>query len=161
MDWLIEKTTELGVAAVVPLLTARGIVRPDACRFGNRLQRWRRIAEQAARQCGSLTVPLIEEPIPLETVLKSKKHVIIPGIYGSLENDAASLRRALEKLPPRPHGMAVFIGPEGDFTPEETALLRGAGMAPVTFGTRVLRVETAALTAVCLLNHEMNADGVA
>lgn len=159
MDWLVEKATELGVLAVAPLLTERGIVRPGAGYSGHRLQRWRRIAEQAARQCGLAAVPAVASPVALDMALARAARETTGGFYGSLEKDAVPLRDLREKLKPAAGRRAFFIGPEGDFTPAETGRLRAAGMAPVTLGPRVLRVETAAVAALCLLGYELQQKG--
>ncbi len=156
MDWLVEKATELGVSEIVPLVSERCIVRAgEKNRGGNRLSRWRRLAQQAARQCGLAKVPDVAEPLTLEAAMRRLTVQFPGGLYGSLEADAMPLRRALAALAHHSGRMALFIGPEGDFTPRECGCLRAAGMLPIDLGPRILRVETAALAALCLIGHEL------
>lgn len=158
MDWLVEKATELGVSGIHPLLTERGLVRPSQPAEGNRLQRWRRIAQQAARQCGLARVPAIEAPLTMATALEMVGNQAMAGIYGSLEADALPLCRAIPSLK-KGAMLALFIGPEGDFSPSESSRLRAAGLTPVTLGPRVLRVETAAIAALCTLGAAIEGEG--
>lgn len=155
MDWLIEKATELGAAEIVPLVTERGIVRPaSSSQAGNRLTRWRRLAREAARQCGMATVPHVGVPLDFQEALRQVADRSLPGLYGSLEADTVSWRQVFEGWPDTQAARALFIGPEGDFTPQEAGRLRAAGMIPVSLGPRILRVETAALAALCVIGYE-------
>ncbi len=156
MDWLVEKATEFGVTEIVPLVSERCIVRPtESRRAGNRLSRWRRLAQEAARQCGMATVPEIGAPVTFETAMTHLANRALSGIYGSLEADTVPLRRVFEGRGGHQGLMALFIGPEGDFTPDETDRLRSAGMTPISLGPRILRVETAALAALCMIGYEL------
>ncbi len=156
MDWLVEKATELGVSEIVPLVSERCIIRVgDRSRAGNRLSRWRRLAREAARQCGLAKVPDVTEPLAFEPAMRRIAGEFPTGMYGSLEPDAMPLRRALAALAHQSDRMALCIGPEGDFTQRETGCLREAGMLPIDLGPRILRVETAALAALCLIGYEL------
>lgn len=158
MEWIIQKATELGVWAVVPVMTDRGVVRLEGDRAGHRVERWRKIAEEAAKQCRTAWVPTISPIVPLKTLLESGVGVDLT-LIGSLEGAAAPLRSYLRSLEgKRPSSVALMIGPEGDFSPEEMEMAKGRGAVPVSYGSRVLRVETAALYGLSILAYEFPAD---
>lgn len=140
-DWTIEKATELGVTRIVPVISERTIVRIPRQERAAKLARWRRIAEDAARQSDAKWLPEICEPVDFADSLP-------------LVKETSCLIGALT-VPPPPaiscaEGDAVYVGPEGDFTPDELAALCEVAK-PVTFGPTILRAETAAIFAVSVL----------
>jgi 16S rRNA (uracil1498-N3)-methyltransferase len=141
MDLLVQKTTELGVAAIVPVIAQRSVARPPA----GRARRWQTIASEAARQSGRADVPVVAEVLELDAALSAAK-----GMRLLLweEERGTSLRAALEKVASE---VALLVGPEGGWTAEEVEAARRAGFVPVGLGPRVLRVETAAIVAVALV----------
>jgi len=147
-EWAIQKATELGVARIVPLVTARTVRGASGGAASGRLARWRRIMESAAVQCGRARLPALDEPQTLEQMLVdfggSRGVFLTPAESGT---PIASAAAALAGAP----SVTVFIGPEGDFSPEEIALAQRAGLTPVRLGPRVLRAETAAVAAVAIL----------
>ena len=145
MDFTIQKATELGVAAIQPVLTAKSVVRLSAEREAQKLARWKRIAIAACEQCGRNRLPVVREAMSVDA-------------YCGTPGDA-SLRLLLSPegktgLKERQIGRAVIIaaGPEAGFSAEEEMLLQRAGFVPVRLGPRVLRTETAALAALAALN---------
>lgn len=133
-DWLVEKATELGVARLVPVMTARTIVERV------RLERLETIAIEAAEQCHRTTVPAIAEPVTLAALLKG----IDRTLYFADEQGGAPAVTAF-----RPGPALILTGPEGGFTDDERAAIRAAPMAlAIGLGPRILRAETAALAAV-------------
>jgi len=150
-DWMIEKLTELGTARITPLVTERTTIRPGRYEATGRLARWRRLAAEAAKQCGGDTVPVIDAPEAFDTFLKglpAPARVLIP----TLAVDAPPLRTAAAGLAGA--GMlTVLIGPEGDFTAGEVAAAQARGAQPVSLGRRTLRSETAAIAAAAVLQH--------
>jgi 16S rRNA (uracil1498-N3)-methyltransferase len=146
MDFLIQKTVELGVSRLVPLVTERSVSRPGA--EAGRRSRWEKIAREAARQCGRADVPAVEAPTLLAaalamTGLPARRLALFEG-----ERDR-SLRAELSSQ--EPAATALLVGPEGGFAPLEIAAARGAGFVAVGLGRLILRVETAAIVAVALV----------
>jgi 16S rRNA (uracil1498-N3)-methyltransferase len=152
MDLLVQKTTELGVGRIVPIVTGRSVSRPAAGTV--RRPRWEKIAQEAARQCGRADVPRIDDPLPLADAISAPD---LPGrrlalweaergrsLRGVLADGSAAPGRAAPAT-------ALLVGPEGGFAPEEVALAQAAGFVPVGLGPRILRVETAAIVAVALV----------
>jgi 16S rRNA (uracil1498-N3)-methyltransferase len=135
MDLLVEKATEVGATRIVPLVTERGIVRPR----GGKVERWRRVAEAAARQSLRAGVPEVAEPVDLPAAIREA------GENGILLHNAPGLE-ALEAAVSSP--AALFIGPEGGWSEEELRLAGEAGLAPVQLGPYRLRSETAGIVAV-------------
>ncbi len=143
MDVLLQKTVEVGVARVVPLITARSVARPEA----DRRERWASIAREAARQCGRADLPLVEAPMALAEALRRDDW---PARRLALfERDGApGLRAALADQPPA--ATALLVGPEGGWEDAEREAARASGFLGVSLGPRILRVETAAIVAVAL-----------
>jgi 16S rRNA (uracil1498-N3)-methyltransferase len=146
MDLLVQKTAELGVARIIPVVTDRSVARPDA--EAGRRARWEKIAREAARQCGRADVPAIDPPAPLAEALAA------PGLPARRlalyeAERGRSLRAALAGA--EPAATALLVGPEGGFAAAELAAARAAGFEAVGLGDRILRVETAAIAAVALV----------
>jgi 16S rRNA (uracil1498-N3)-methyltransferase len=143
MDFIVQKTTELGVARIVPVLTEFGMVKPPA----TRKQRWQTIAEEAARQCGRADVPDIVDCLELAPALA--KFAATEGARFILwEGERTRPFRAA--LAEGPTEVALLVGPEGGFSHAEVGAAGAAGFLPVSIGPRILRTETAAIVAVAL-----------
>lgn len=141
MDWVVQKATELGVAAIHLMETERSIAQPSA----NKLERWRRIAREAAEQCERGRLPRLLESRPLAN------RSLPMGAFFCAERrpDVPSLRTAARNR--NNEAIHVLVGPEGGWTSDETAMLVDRGAAPVSLGARILRAETAALVALAML----------
>jgi 16S rRNA (uracil1498-N3)-methyltransferase len=135
MDLVVEKATEVGVTRIVPLLTQRGIVEPG----GGKVERWRRVAEAAARQALRMGVPEVLEPV---TFAEAARQV---GEEGVVLHNASGLD-ALEDLVRSP--VSLFVGPEGGWSEEEMRLASAVGVAFAQLGPYRLRSETAGVVAV-------------
>lgn len=156
MDWIIQKAVEIGVWSILPVMTDRGVVKLEEERAGKRSVRWQRIAVEAAKQCRTAWIPKVEPVEPLVAVLARPLPVEVL-LIGSLESDALPLKASLAAvLEQKPRSIGLMIGPEGDFSPREFELARKAGARPVSYGSRVLRVETAAIYGLCVLQYELN-----
>lgn len=144
MDLLIQKTTELGVARIVPVLATRSVARPEV----GRRARWEKIAREAARQCERADVPAIDAPVELAAALGAGD---LPELrIGFFERQG---ERSLASVLGEPRPTALLVGPEGGFTDAEMKAARTAGFVPVGLGARILRAETAAIVAVALVQH--------
>jgi len=158
MDLVVEKAAELGVSQIRPVITERVIARPEGERAAQRIERWRRIALSAAKQCGRETVLSVGEILPLPEVLTSIGRCDL-FLVGSLAPDARPLREALAPWRKRkPGSVAVLIGPEGDLSAGELQAAASAGAVAVSFGKTVLRVETAAIFAAAVLAYEFSSN---
>jgi 16S rRNA (uracil1498-N3)-methyltransferase len=149
-EWLIEKATELGVAAVIPLITARSVVKTEG--GAARADRWRRIAIEAAEQCGRVTVPGVHAPARFDDAIAAAPGVVLLP-FESAGDAAPNVRAALDSRIDELSALgevSIFIGPEGGFEDEEVARAREAGAGVVTMGRRVLRSETAGIVALTL-----------
>ncbi|MEX2223528.1 MAG: 16S rRNA (uracil(1498)-N(3))-methyltransferase [Candidatus Rokuibacteriota bacterium] len=157
MDGIIRMATELGVTRVVPLLTARTLVRLEPVRWGSRVGRWQRIAKEAAQQSGRAAVPEITPPRELSAWSPEAEAA---GLLICLwEEERAGLDK---RLPPGPRPrVTVVVGPEGGLTPEEARGLAGAGALVAGLGPRLLRTETAGPVAVALLQSRYGDLGTA
>lgn len=157
MDGIVRMATELGVTRVIPLLTARTVIRLEPARWAARLARWRRIAREAAQQSGRAAVPEIGEPRDLASWAPEA------GATGLLvclwEEEREGLARRLP-AGPRPR-VTVVVGPEGGLTTDEVRGLVGAGGVVAGLGPRLLRTETAGAVAVALLQSRYGDLGTA
>ena len=140
MDWLIEKATELGVARIVPVLSERTIA-------GANIERWKRIAESALCQCGGGWLPEITPALKWDSTLAAIRSFTASG--GTVYTGSLAPNTPPFSILHSPFSISFLIGPEGDFTPAEYESAATAGALPVSFGPQVLRVETAAIYAVC------------
>lgn len=140
--WLVEKLTELGVARLVPLVTARGVAEATPAA----LARLRRTVIEASKQCGRNTLLEIAAPATQADLLAR----LDPGTW-PLVADPAGPPLATIPRPASPGAILALVGPEGGFTPEEIAAAVAAGSTRVSLGPHVLRIETAAIALAARL----------
>lgn len=153
MDLLVQKATELGVAAVVPFVAARSVVKIGE-RGEKKAERWTRIAREASKQSKSCLVPRIFPPQPLEEFLRNFD---APVKIVLSENHGRPLREIVRSAESEPPEVALLlVGPEGGWTATEEKKIIGCGYEPVTLGRSILRAETAAMAAVSILSHFWN-----
>lgn len=143
-EWAIEKATELGVARITPIL-ARRTEKHLAQAAAKRSDRWRRIALEASKQSRRTVVPEIADPLPLKAALAA-----ITATTRILLSEVEQSTPLLATLQSGASDVALAIGPEGGWTPDEIDLFTVAGWQPVTLGPRILRAETAAVAAVAI-----------
>ena len=151
-DLVVQKAVELGVGLVKPLLTKRADVRlRDERDAAKRVERWGRLALEAAKQSGRARVPLVTPPWAFETLVTAD-----PDMDSLRVMFAERGGGGLNELPRRdepPANVTALVGPEGGWADEELELARAHGWQIVTLGGRTLRAETAAITACALLQH--------
>ncbi len=141
MDLVIQKATELGAQEIVPVITERSQIRET-----RKLQRWQKIAGEASRQCGRNRIPVIHEPAAFEMAITSQG--LTKGII-CWEQSGAPFSSSLESLKGQKQ-IVLCIGPEGGFSEKEVKTAEDRGFSVVSLGKRILRAETAALTAIAL-----------
>ncbi len=146
MDWIVQKATELGVSEIVPVQSQRSVAKLTGSRADKRAEHWRSVAISACEQCGRNDLPEIHPPQPLDAWLaamrtsKLGKFILLPGGAAQLHS---------HKKPEA--GVALLIGPEGGFTPDESNVAQQMGFAPILLGPRILRTETAAIAGISAL----------
>lgn len=160
-ELVLEKGTELGVARFVPLLSGRATVktpRPSGAGGSRRAERWRRIATEAAEQCGRGRVPAVDPPTPFEQAVSASG---APGLrLLPWEGERSQgLRSYLRGIDQPPAAVSLLIGPEGGLAEGEVDMAREAGWVPVSLGPRILRSETAGIVAAALVMHELGEMG--
>lgn len=160
MDDIVRQATELGATTILPLQTTRCEVHLDPDRADKKLEKWRTVAVEAAKQCGNPWVPRLDPPQSLAAFLAhSAAREAELRLVASLHPGARPLRTVLADFRTAhggraPHSAAWLIGPEGDLTPDEVAAALAAGWTPVTLGPLVLRCDTAAAYALAALRCE-------
>jgi len=150
MDWIVQKATELGVSAIMPVITERTEVRLDEDRAQRRLAHWRAITIAACEQCGRADVPTIATPVRLADYLAG----ITPrALRLTLDPDGepAAMLASATADPPLDAPIHFVVGPEGGLSDRDLAQLRAVGFRGLRLGPRILRTETAGLAAITAL----------
>jgi 16S rRNA (uracil1498-N3)-methyltransferase len=160
MDAVVRDATMMGVSAVIPLITERTVIPRSAVELGRVRERWHRIAVASAKQCGRAIVPEIGPPERLTDLLEAREapdvlrlQLVEPGAAAKDPSTDAGSTGDVLPAEPSPDGVLIAIGPEGGWTPEETAQTREAGWRPWTIGARTLRAESAPLAALSILTY--------
>jgi 16S rRNA (uracil1498-N3)-methyltransferase len=153
MDYLIQKTSELGVTRISPFFSFRSVVHLKADRHRKKINRWREIAHNAAKQCNRDIPAEIGSPESFDKQLALFSKA--PGLKVILweRETSRDLKDLLQNHEPS-LSFAGMVGPEGGFTPEEVSTAQHAGFIPVSMGSRILRAETAALVLVAIVQYE-------
>ena len=150
-DLVVQKTTELGVAEIVPVMTRHADIHlRDASDSEKRVSRWKRIAMEAAKQCGRAVVPPINLPISFESLTQEQSSSVR---FMFSERGGVSLDEAFSRCE-RPYKMIALIGSEGGWADEEIAIASNNGWQVITLGGRVMRAETAAIAVTALLQNK-------
>ena len=141
MDLIVQKSTELGVTRIIPVLMSRCVVRPDPKDLDKKAERWKKIAREAGKQSGRCFIPEIADPVPLDQL------AVIPGLPDTnivpWEEASGFGPLAFHQNHPSLSSLGVLIGPEGGIESDEIVFLRSLGFTPITLGKRILRTETA------------------
>jgi 16S rRNA (uracil1498-N3)-methyltransferase len=157
MDLILQKATELGVSELAPLLSDHSVAQVDEEKAEAKVEKWRKLTIEAAKQCGQNWLPVVHPPrAPRDFIAEVPREAV--KLIASLQNEARPLKAVLrEHLPALKPGtpIVVMIGPEGDFTAAEIGQARAAGFIPVSLGKIILRAETAAFFALSALAYEL------
>ena len=147
LDEVIRQATEMGVKQISPFVSERS-ERLDPRRAGRRLGRWQRLAQESLKSCQRSFLPEIGAPLQFPEVLQGPEEMKL--IFWE-EERVGGLKQCLDR--PRPGGARILIGPEGGFAAQEVAWAREAGFKVASLGPRRLKVATAALAALTLMQH--------
>lgn len=149
MDLIVEKCVELGVHQIIPMLTERTVAKEA------KLERWRKIAKEAAEQSKRAIIPEIKEAIKFNDVLKLKDQFSLALIPWELETDCSLKKFFTDNRITGYSDILIVIGPEGGFAEEEVTAAKKAGFVSVSLGPRILRTETAGLAALAAITYEL------
>ncbi|MBN2284761.1 MAG: 16S rRNA (uracil(1498)-N(3))-methyltransferase [Deltaproteobacteria bacterium] len=154
MDLIVQKTTELGVNRIIPFISSRSVPRLTEEKKHARADRWRKIAREAARQCGRATVPEVTEVVSFDELLEAPGEDTLRLIFWEHER-RQSIRGILtdERYRHRSR-LDLIVGPEGGFSENEVETARQGGCIPVTLGDAILRTETSPLTIISIVQYE-------
>jgi|LFRM01.1.fsa_nt_gb 16S rRNA (uracil1498-N3)-methyltransferase len=164
MDLIVQKTVELGIYKIVPVITQFSVPRIRVKDTVRKLERWNRISLEASKQCGRVVVPKVSEPVDYEAALNHWGDMAKARPTGTsmmvfcYEGEAKKCLKDLFKC----YNIncvdlvGVFIGPEGGFSPDEIHMAEACGISPVSLGRRTLRTETAAIAVLSVIMHEMS-----
>jgi 16S rRNA (uracil1498-N3)-methyltransferase len=148
-DYFLQKATECGVTRIVPFIGERNVVRYDPDTDAKKLERWRKIVQEAAEQSRRNIVPEIAAPI----TFKDLANYLSAANYVAYELEANSDHQ-LKNIPALQDSISVLIGSEGGFSPREIEQFTAIGFVPVGLGKRILRAETAAIVALTLIESK-------
>jgi len=162
LESIIQKATELGAFRIVPLLTER-VVSSNLTNKEKlqKVEKWRMVAIEAIKQCGSAWLPQIELPMtPGEFLQRNEKFELplIASLQAGSRHPREYFRAFRSKNNRAPGSLCVWIGPEGDFSSQEVNSITLAGMHPISLGKLVLRTETAAIYCLSILNYELQSN---
>jgi 16S rRNA (uracil1498-N3)-methyltransferase len=158
MELVVQKAVELGVSQIIPIVASRSVVRLNHEKGKEKTKRWQAVSEAAAKQCGRLIVPPVHEilsfPTALQLAAPMEVRIIPYEMAVQTGNDMAKTKEIIKNIHAGQE-VAVFIGPEGGFTPAEISLAVEAGVAPITLGKRILRTETAGMVVASWIMYEL------
>jgi len=161
IESIIQKAVELGAQRIVPVLSERVVTQLDGEDTENKRDKWQNVAIEAIKQCGAAWLPKVEAPTSI-CDLRFTIYDFDLSLVGSLQKERRHPREVLREFETKhgrlPQSVGVWIGPEGDFTPDELKAIQNSGAQPISLGRLVLRVETAAIYCLSILNYELQRD---
>ncbi|MCP4107157.1 MAG: 16S rRNA (uracil(1498)-N(3))-methyltransferase [Desulfobacteraceae bacterium] len=150
MDGLVRQLTELGITRWIPFIADRSVPKPKKDRINARVERWKKIAREAVKQCRRARIPEVDFPVSFEHALDIAKTCDLKIAFW--ENESESFNMTFSSLYNKQYNkIFVMIGPEGGFTSEETESCRTCGFVTAGLGPRILRAETATIAACTLI----------
>jgi len=157
MDSIIQKAVELGAVRIVPVACRRSVARLDDQASDKKVQRWQRIATEAAKQCGRGQLPDVGPLLGFSEAVSEAAGADLCLVPWESERER-SLRSELEAKPNLPSNpsISVLIGPEGGFDADEITMALDAGICPVSLGRRILRTETAGAAVLAMIIYHFN-----
>ena len=156
MDFVVQKAAELGAACVCPIVTEHVVVRYDAKKAAAKAARWQKIADEAAKQCGRRMLMRVAPIVSLTELLRDPAYIGAADtatVFCYEQEERQSIRMVLCGTEAR--RVTLIVGAEGGFSPAEAAAVTAAGGQSVSLGHRILRAETASLTALAVTQYEI------
>ena len=156
MDFVVQKAAELGAVCVCPIVTEHVVVRYDAKKAAAKAARWQKIADEAAKQCGRRTLMRVAPVVSLTELLRDPAYIGAADtatVFCYEQEERQSMRTVLRGTEAR--RVILIVGAEGGFSPAEAAAVTAAGGQSVSLGHRILRAETASLTALAVTQYEL------
>lgn len=154
MEWIIQKTTELGIFEIIPVAMKRCVVKLDDKKASSKITRWQGIAEAAAKQSKRGIIPQISKVMSFEEAVAYSRQAQIRLLPYELAEDPRKTKEIISQIKPG-QDIAIFIGPEGGFDESEVELAVKDGMESITLGKRILRTETAGMTLLSILMYHL------
>jgi len=153
MEYLIKKVTELGIGSIYPFYSERTVIKLKPEQLKNKMDRWMEIMKSACKQCGRVTLPTLNTPLPFEELINTVPNKKTLKVLLWEDEDKVDLKRWLTSMSFAPHVFAI-VGPEGGFTSNEINRAREAGFQIISLGNRILRAETAAVSLISIIQYE-------
>lgn len=153
MELIIQKAVELGVSEIVPVAMKNCVVKLDDKKAKSKVTRWQAIAESAAKQSKRSLIPEVKMPMSYKEAVAYAKKLDVKLVPYENEHGMAGTKAAMEQIK-KGESIAVFIGPEGGFAPEEIEMVRDE-MQLISLGRRILRTETAGIAALAILGYQL------
>ncbi len=151
MDIIIQKSVELGISEIIPIITERCISRPDSKSLGKKLLRWQKISEEAAKQSQRGIIPCIKDVMSLKSSAKKSCEDEVSLVFYELGGKPLS-----SLINSRLNEISFFVGPEGGFNQNEIFILNNFGVKCATLGKRILRTETVSIAALSIIMNLTN-----
>ena len=154
MELIIQKAVELGAYEVIPVETKRCVVKLDGKKATKKVERWKQIAESAAKQSKRMLIPNVHEVLTFKEALKYAESMDVRLIPYELAKGMQETKEILADIQPG-QSIGIFIGPEGGFEEKEVETAISEGAKPITLGKRILRTETAGLAILSVLMFQL------
>ena len=154
MELIIQKAVELGAYEVIPVETKRCVVKLDGKKAAKKVERWKQIAESAAKQSKRMLIPNVHEVLTFKEALKYAESMDVRMIPYELAKGMQETKEILADIQPG-QSIGIFIGPEGGFEEKEVETAISEGAKPITLGKRILRTETAGLAILSVLMFQL------
>ena len=154
MELIVQKSVELGAYEIIPVATKRAVGKLDAKKAAKKTERWNSIAEGGAKQSGRNVIPKVKEVMTFKEAVQYAKELDVVLIPYELAEGMEETKQIISSIE-RGQSVGIFIGPEGGFEAKEVEYALGYGAKAVTLGKRILRTETAGLTALSILMYHL------
>jgi 16S rRNA (uracil1498-N3)-methyltransferase len=154
MDFIVQKATELGADRIIPFQSARSIPRLTSEKASLRITRWQNIAVEAVRQCGRADIPEVNDILSFEEAISWPVHETLKVIFWEEESGRGIKQVLCDERYDGIRNISVIVGPEGGFTKEEVSSAVEKGFVSVSLGKQVLKVETAVLAILSIIQYE-------